>query len=333
MTRTTAPKIAVIGCGYWGTNHVRTLSQMGALAAVSDSDHDRACDVASEFGVSALAPDAVMSADFIDGVVLALPADQHPVLAKMALAARKHVLVEKPMALSVRDARSMVSLADENACILMTGHILRYHGAFQRVASLVDAGAIGTVRHMQSNRLAFGNFHERFDAVWDLCPHDLSLVMGLTDCAPDTLDARMMRFAGLPCDAAHLHMTFGDGVSAHIHVSRHSAYRERRFSVTGSEGMIVWDDFAPWPEKVALYTHEVWQEGGKTRFRLSDPDFQDLEPSQPLAAELTHFRHCIETGQEPLTSGRRAVDVISVLERASSGESERSRPLHERREV
>jgi predicted dehydrogenase len=317
MSEKTGPQIAVIGCGYWGANHARTLSGMGALAALGDRNPQRAIDLATEFGARALSPDDIISSDTIDGVVLALPADQHPKMGMAALEAGKHVMVEKPMALAVADAQAMVTLADERDLTLMTGHILRYHAAFEALARLVANGAIGELQHIQSNRLAFGKFHERFDALWDLGPHDLSLVLGLTDRAPQSVDARMTALAGDACDAAHLDMMFSGGVHAHIHVSRHSAYKERRFAVTGSKGMIVWDDFAPWPEKVALYHHDIWSENGKTRFRLFDPDFQDVEPSQPMAVELAHFRSCIETGSESLTSGRRGLAVLSVLEMAS----------------
>ena len=310
------PKIAVIGCGYWGRNHARTLAGLGALAGVVDAQAEACRVAAEEFATRALTLEAVLGDDAIDGVVCALPADQHPVVAAEALRAGKHVLVEKPMALSAQDARELVALAAERNRVLMTGHILCYHKAFERVFSLVDAGAIGKVRHIQSHRLAFGKFHARFDALWDLGPHDLSLVLALTGQAPSDVFGRGVRLAGGQIDAAHVHLGFADGVTAHVHISRHSPYNERRFVVSGTEGMIVWDDHADWPNKVALHTHRIWEEGGGRHFTLSDPAYQDVEAGMALTDELLHFMDCIAHGTTPQTSGQQGLDVITILEKA-----------------
>lgn len=312
-----AVKIAVIGCGYWGVNHVRTLAQLGALAAVCDADMGRAGEIATAHGCQARALDDILADVAIDAIVCALPADQHPLVAMAALEAGKHVFVEKPIALTADKARAVADLADAKGRVLMAGHILRYHNAFGAVMALINDGAVGSVRHIQSHRLAFGKFHDRFDALWDLGPHDLSLVLAVTGRAPDTVDGVTTAYAGTACDAAHVHMRFAGDVTAHIYVSRHSPYNERRFVVTGTEAMIVWDDFADWPQKVALYRHKVWQEEGGNQFSLDDPAYVDVRAGMALTDELSHFMDCIASGKTPLTSGRQAVDVIDILERAA----------------
>lgn len=313
-----AAKIAVIGCGYWGANHVRTLAQLGALAAVCDADRARATAVAEAHGCVARSVDDVMADATIDGVVCALPADQHPIVASRALNAGKHVFVEKPIALSADKARAVADLADQKNRVLMAGHILRYHNAFGAVMNLLADGAVGTVRHIQSHRLAFGKFHDRFDALWDLGPHDLSLVLAVTGQGPSHVHGVTNAYAGAACDAAHVHMRFAGDVTAHIYISRHSPYKERRFVVTGTEAMIVWDDFADWPQKVALYRHKVWQQDGANQFSLDEPTYVPVESGMALTDELSHFLACVETGETPLTSGRQAVDIIDVLEKAAN---------------
>lgn len=314
---TDGPQIAVIGCGYWGANHVRTLAELGALAAINDRHLERAEALAGKHGSVARSLDEILADDAIDGVVCALPADQHPLVATQALKAGKHVLVEKPMALTADTARFVADLADAQNRVLMTGHILRYHPAFRVVMAQVRSGVLGAIRHVQSHRLAFGKFHDQFDALWDLGPHDLSLILAVTGHGPSKVIGHRVAFAGEACDAAHVHMDFGDALTAHIQVSRHSPYKSRRFVITGTDAMVYWDDFADWPQKVAIYRHKVWQEDGKTQFSLDEPDYIPVTPGQALTDELSHFRDCIITGETPRTSGRQAVDVIGILERAS----------------
>lgn len=312
-----AAKIAVIGCGYWGSNHVRTLAELGVLAAVCDADMARAADLATSHGSVARTLDDILADTAIDGIVCALPADQHPIVATRALDVGKHVFVEKPIALSADKARAVADLADARGLVLMAGHILRYHNAFGAVMGLLAKGAAGTVRHIQSHRLAFGKFHDRFDALWDLGPHDLSLVLAVTGQGPIDVQGITTAYAGAACDAAHVHMRFEGDLTAHIYVSRHSPYRERRFVITGSDAMIVWDDFADWPQKVALYRHKVWQEDGANQFSLDDPTFVPVKAGMALTDELSHFLDCIAEGKAALTSGRQAVDIIDILEKAA----------------
>lgn len=318
MNDTKGPRLAVIGCGYWGANHVRTLGEMGALHAVADVNLERAETLAQPFGAKAVAPDAVFADSDVDAVVLALPAHLHAEFALRAIADGKHVFVEKPLSLSSTDGANVVEEAATAGRILMTGHILRYHNAFVALAERIAAGELGDIRYVQSHRLGFGKFHARFDALWDLAPHDLSLILTLARGEPERVRGERRGVSIGTTDLAHVHLDFAGGLGAHVHVSRHSPYRERRFTVIGSKGMAVWDDLADWPRKLALFRHTIDPNGTNWDFSLSEPEYADLKPNMALTDELAHFIACIESGETPLTDGRQGVAVLRVLEQAGA---------------
>ena len=173
------PRLAVLGCGYWGSNHIRTLKGLGVLHAVSDLNRARAEGFASEQDCLAIEPEALFSRDDVDAIVLALPPQFHAEMAIRAVEAGKDVLVEKPVALTVADAEREVAIAKARGRIFMVGHVLRFHPAFEKLKSLVDAGELGEVRYIHSHRLGLGKFHTENDALWDLAPHDLSMILAL----------------------------------------------------------------------------------------------------------------------------------------------------------
>ncbi|WP_421857463.1 Gfo/Idh/MocA family protein [Oricola sp.] len=309
-------KIAVIGCGYWGANHVRTLGELGVLAAVADLDLARAAELAAPFGAKACAPDDVFADPAIDAVVLALPAQLHAQFALRALADEKHVFVEKPLALSSADAAHVADMAATAGRVLMTGHILRFHNAFVALQEIVASGALGEIKYVQSHRLGFGKFHAQFDALWDLAPHDISLILTLTGSEPERVTGIRRDVSVGSTDFAHVHMDFANGMGAHVHVSRHSPYRERRFAVIGSDGMAVWDDFLDWPQKLAICRQRIDRNDTGFEFALSEADYVPLEANMALTDELRHFISCIESGDVPHTDGRQGVAVLRVLEAA-----------------
>lgn len=317
MTNPKGPRLAVIGCGYWGANHVRTLGQMGVLHAVSDIHPGRAEDLARPFGAQAMTPDEVFADDEIDAVVLALPAHVHAEFALRAIADGKHVFVEKPLALSSADGARVVEEAAIAGRVMMTGHILCFHNAFVALQARIAAGDLGEIRYIQSHRLGFGKFHARFDALWDLAPHDLSMIMTLAGGEPERVTGVHRGVSIGSTDLAHVHLDFANGINAHVHVSRHSPYRERRFTVIGSKGMAVWDDLADWPAKLAVYRHSIEPNGSNWNHALSEPEYVPLDANMALTDELSHFIDCIATGGTPRTDGRQGVAVLRVLERAS----------------
>ncbi len=312
----TKPRIAVIGCGQWGQNHVRTLHQFGALAALADGSGDRAADLSQRFGVPARSAQDILADPGIDAVVLALPARLHGEMGRAALRAGKDVLIEKPIALDVEDARRTAEAAKAAGRHLMVGHVLRFHPVFEALVAAVEAGRIGTVRHMISTRLGFGRFLG-MDAVWDLAPHDLSLVLKLAGSAPETIETISRAILSEETDTADIRMAFAGGISAEVHVSRVSPFRDRRFTVVGTDGMITFDDLAPEGQKLALYANTVRREGSAFVMRSADAEYLETEPGLPLDRELRHFILCIETREAPETGAAEAVETVRILAEAS----------------
>jgi predicted dehydrogenase len=309
-----APRIAVLGCGYWGSNHIRTLKSLDALHAVSDSNRARAEGFATEQDCEAIAPEELIRRDDIDAIVMALPPQFHADFAISAVEAGKDVLVEKPIALTVADAERAVTAARANGRIFMVGHVLRYHPAFEKLKGLIDGGELGQVKYIHSHRLGLGKFHTENDALWDLAPHDLSMILAITGQAPIEVRGEGAAILDNLSDFAHLHMRFPSGVRSHLFTSRLNPYRERRLTVVGTKAMAVFDDVEPWTRKLAVYRHAVWQDSGQWAFTANEPAYVEIDDAgMPLTRELEHFIDCIGTRSEPRTSGAEAITVLRIL--------------------
>jgi len=307
------PRIAVLGCGYWGSNHIRTLKALGALHAVADANAARAEGFASEQDCLAIAPDALFTRNDVDAVVMALPPQFHAATAEKAVANGKDVLVEKPIALTVEDAERAVRAAEAAGRVFMVGHVLRFHPAFEKLKSLVDEGELGEVRYIHSHRLGLGKFHTENDALWDLAPHDLSMILAITGAEPVEVRGEGAALLDHLSDFAHLHMRFPNNIRGHLFTSRLNPYRERRLTVVGTKAMAVFDDVEPWERKLAVYRHAVWQDSGHWAFTANEPSYVPVAQGMPLTRELEHFIHCIRTRERPRTDGEEAVRVLRIL--------------------
>ncbi|OCW59263.1 Gfo/Idh/MocA family protein [Hoeflea olei] len=313
MPSASLPKIAVVGCGYWGTNHARTFAELGALAAVSDRNPERAEALAARHGVAAVAVEDVLADPEIDGVVLALPPHHHADQAVAVLEAGKHLLVEKPIALSVSDARRVVDAAEGTGLVAITGHVLRFHPAFEALEAMVASGELGAVRYIHSHRVGLGKFHAENDALWDIAPHDLSLILALTGETPVKVRGEGSAVMNRLSDFAHLHLEFPGGIRSHVFTSRLNPYRERRLTVIGSKAMAVFDDVAPWDQKLALYRHKLWETEDGWQSEMVDPNYVPLPDGLPLSRECAHFLECIAHGATPRTPVADGLAVIEIL--------------------
>lgn len=307
------PRVAVLGCGYWGSNHIRTLKGLGALAAVSDINTHRAEGFAAERDVPAIPVDELFSREDIDAIVMALPPQFHAENAIRAVEAGKDVLVEKPIALNVADAEREVQAARNNDRVFMVGHVLRFHPAFEKLLELMKQGELGEVRYVHSHRLGLGKFHTESDALWDLAPHDLSMILAITGCEPSEVRGEGAAIIDQLSDFAHVHMSFPNGMRSHLFASRLNPYRERRLTVVGTKAMAVFDDVEPWNRKLAIYRFEVWQDNNQWAFTADEPEFIPVNEDMPLTRELQHFLHCIETREDPITNGAEAIAVLRIL--------------------
>jgi predicted dehydrogenase len=307
------PRIAVLGCGYWGSNHIRTLKSLGALYAVSDANRARAEGFASEQECLAIDPDEIVTRTDVDAIVMALPPQFHADFSIRAVEHGKDVLVEKPIALTVPDAQRAVAAAEANKRIFMVGHVLRFHPAFEKLKELIDSGELGEIKYIHSHRLGLGKFHTENDALWDLAPHDLSMILAITGTEPLEIRGEGAALLDHLSDFAHLHMRFPNDLRSHLFASRLNPYRERRLTVVGTKAMAVFDDIQPWEKKLAVYRHAVWQDSGQWAFTQNEPSYVPVEGEMPLTRELQHFLSCIETRAAPRTDGEEAIRVLKIL--------------------
>lgn len=320
MNGTTArdvPRIAVVGCGYWGKNLVRNFHALGALAAVCDNDAAILADMAGRYGAPAMTYDAILADTALDGVVIAAPAASHEALVRAALEGGKHVFVEKPMALDVENAIQLCRLAENESLILMVGHLLQYHPAFLKLTEIVRGGTLGKLQYIYSNRLNLGKVRREENILWSFAPHDVSMILSLVGEEP--IDVRAVgtsyRERG-NADVTTTHLIFPGGVRAHIFVSWLHPFKEQKLVVIGESGMAVFDDGEDWDRKILLYPHKIdWVEGIPHPSR-ADPEPQALDESEPLRLECEHFLICMAKGIQPRTDGEEGVRVLRVLNAA-----------------
>ena len=307
--------IALIGCGMWGRNIARNLSRLGALSAVCDNSPERAESFATQFDSYARSFDAILSDETINGVMLATTANSHKALAIQALEAGKHVYIEKPMALTLDDAKAIHHTALATGKQVMVGHLIRYHPAFITLQEQMTSGAIGKVKHIQANRLAMGRIRNTESVLFDLCPHDLSLILALAGDLPKTVICHgVSHVTSGVVDILSTGLGFADGLSANMQTSWISPYKEHRLTVTGETGSLVFDDTKPWNEKLTLYQDSITQSGALFVIERASPLALPVPESEPLKDEISAFIDLCDNAIIPPTNSDEALRVQEVLE-------------------
>ena len=308
-------RIALLGCGYWGRNWARNLSELGVLALVCDPEKEgleRAIETAPSVSVGVDFERAFQSRE-IDGVVIASPAETHYRLARQAIEAGKDVLVEKPMTLDSKDGIELTRLATDSGRILMVGHLLEYHPAILRLQELISAGDLGPVNYIYSNRLNFGKIRTEENALWSFAPHDIAVILRLFGDTP--LDVTCSGGNYLTPELADVTVSclrFESGKRAHIFVSWLNPFKEQKLVVVGQSRMACFEDTSN--NKLALYDQRVdFLEGLPVLQRNGCQNLGLLE-KEPLREECIHFLECMKTRQQPLTDGASGVRVLKVLE-------------------
>lgn len=316
-------RIGVVGYGYWGSKHVRVLASVpGVEVSVVDSDEQRLHEAKLSFPWvrTASALDDVL--DDLDAVVVATPPATHGVVALGALEAGKHALVEKPLAVTVADAERLVDAAARNDAHLMVGHTFEYNPAVWRLKESVVSGDLGTVLSIDAARLNLGRYQHDCNVVWDLAPHDISIISYLLDEVPQTVSVWAQRNVGeLHPDVAYLRLDFAAArASAFVHVSWLDPCKVRRVTVAGEKKMAVYDDMSE--EKVRIYDvgvdpanvdEQAASHAMPVSYRSGDIVSPYIPFSEPLLVQNSHFVECIRTGQRPRTPGERGLDIVRVL--------------------
>lgn len=312
-------RVAVIGCGAWGGNLVRTCAELGALGAVVDADPVAAARQAAAWGAPALTLAQALEDARLDAVVVATPAATHAAICRLALEHGKDVFVEKPLAFDLAEAEVLAGAVRRSDRVFMVGHLLRHHPAFQTLLAHVRRGDIGAVRYLTASRLNLGRIRVHENAFLSLSPHDISMVLAVVGETPDRVDAAGRAFVTPDVvDEAHVDLWFPSGAHAHLAASWLSPYKEQKLVVVGETGALVFDDVRPWPEKLWRRDQAVTTTAAGPAAVGADPAFVDLTPESPLTREIRHFLECCRTRDAPLTGIEEAVLVQRVLEHAQS---------------
>ncbi|CAK8718576.1 MAG: UDP-2-acetamido-3-amino-2,3-dideoxy-glucuronate N-acetyltransferase [Candidatus Electronema aureum] len=310
--------IAVIGTGYWGKNLVRNFYNLGSLHMICDSRPEAVSSFMSQYpgvrGVQAFSE--VLADDAVQGVALSTPAVSHALLAREALLAGKDVYVEKPLCLSEEEGVELIALAKQQGRILMVGHLLWYHAAVTRLKELIDAGELGRIQYIYSNRLNIGKLRREENVLWSFAPHDISVILGLLGEMPESIQAQGGNYLHRKiADTTVSLLNFASGVRAHIFVSWLHPFKEQKLVVVGEGKMAVFDDTVPWSKKLALYPHSVEWSGNVPVAHKAEVEYITLEESEPLRAECQAFVDAIASRKPPYTDGKEGLNVLKVLNR------------------
>lgn len=309
-------KVCVVGCGYWGKNLVRTFGSIKRLYGLCDADPDRLKVLSESCPGAKLFADyeAVLNDGGVTAVALATPAESHYELARAALAAGKHVFVEKPLALDWQDGSEMAAMARDRNRLLMVGHLLQYHPAVMRLKQLVSTGVLGRIEYIYSNRLSMGKIRREENALWSFAPHDISVILSLVGQTPCQVIATGGAYLQPNiADVTMSNLLFDRGTRAHIFVSWLHPYKEQRLVVIGTKKMAVFEDTRP-DRKLMLFNKQIDLKNGTLEAAKPEATVIEFEETEPLLVECNHFVDCIEQEMQPRTPGEEGVQVLKVLQ-------------------
>ena len=319
-------RVGIVGFGYWGPNLARNFHEAAAseLVAIADVREDRLKRA------EALYPGACLEKEYqqlftlgLDAVVISTPPATHYPLAKECLEHGLHVLVEKPMTLNSKDAQNLIDLAHDRDRILMVGHTFEYNSAVVSLKKYIQSGELGEIYYIDTARLNLGLFQRDSNVLWDLAPHDISILLYLLDQNPISVSAQ-----GMPCvfegiyDVAYLNLAFPNKIPAFVHVSWLDPCKVRRVTVVGSKKMIVYNDVEN-EQKLKIYDKGVeappYTNGFgefQCNYRSGDILIPNIRIVEPLRQECQHFLDCITNNCQPCSCGEDGLKVVKILEAA-----------------
>jgi len=326
-----ATQVAVVGYGYWGSKHVRVLSTIPDVqVTVVDQDHGRLAEASAHHPAVRLAQSLDDVLDHVDAVLVATPPASHARLAMAALAAGRHVLVEKPLTTSVAAAELLVDTARRHDVQLMVGHTFEYNPAVWKLKEIVRSGMLGRILYVDAARLSLGRYQPDVDVVWDLAPHDISIISYLLDEIPVAAGVWAHHSLGLAqADIAYLHLEFpGAQTRAFVHVSWLNPDKVRKVTIVGERMMAVYDDMSD-NRRIMIYDVGVDPAGVDdaagahpmpVSYRTGDITSPFIPFSEPLLVQNRHFVSCIREGVACRTPGERGVDIVRVLAAADAAQ-------------
>jgi predicted dehydrogenase len=330
--------VGVVGCGYWGPNLVRNFKSLPncELRAMCDLSEARLKHMRG------LYPDVEGMTDFghmlngvgVDAVVVAAPVKHHFPLAKTALLAGKHTLIEKPMAACSAECEELIEIAQSKGLVLMVGHTFLYSAAVRKIAEIVQAGDLGEIRYINSRRLNLGLFQKDINVAWDLAPHDISIILHILEEFPLAVNCQGNAHVtpGIE-DVTNISLSFRHKRFATIQSSWLEPRKVREMTIVGTRRMIVYDDVQT-NEKIRIYDtrverpphHDTFAEFHYS-YHYGDIYIPYIKQEEPLRGECQHFLECIEKGAEPLTSGHKGLELVKILEAASASLKQQGAPV------
>jgi len=312
-------RVGQAGLGYWGRNLARNFDDLTDLRWLCDASEERRAEFAERYTDARVTGDfdELLAADDVDAVVIATPVPTHYPLARAALAAGKHVFVEKPPAMQVAEMEELIGLAESRGLVLMPGHLLLYHPAVQKLKELIDAGELGEVLCVYGNRQNLGIVRTNENALWSLGVHDLSVVLYLLDEDPEiaTANGRDFLTPGVE-DVVFCYLRFPSGKIAHMHLSWLDPHKMRKITVVGREKMVVFDDMEL-ERKVTIYEKGPWQPTetyGEWQTQTGDIFSPKISSDEPLRLECRHFLSLVAGEGDRLKVAHDGLAVVRVLE-------------------
>jgi len=329
-------RVGVIGYGYWGPNVVRNLQSLEncRLATICDQNSDAlqrakraypSVEVTTDFS-------GLLNSPQIDAIAVVTPVWTHFDLAKAALQNGKHVFVEKPFTSTPQQAEELIELADRKRLKIMVDHTFLFTGAVRKIRQLIDDGTLGALYYYDSTRVNLGLFQHDVNVVWDLAPHDLSVMDYLMQAKPEAVVATGGRHLSGLADIAFITVYFPGNVIAHINVNWLSPVKVRTTLIGGEKKMLVWNDLEA-DEKIKVYDKGVQMTGGRgvydllVSYRSGDIWAPKIEQTEALKVELEYFVDCVTNNRVPLNDGAAGLRVVKILEAADQSLKERGKAI------
>ena len=319
--------VGVAGCGYWGPKLVRNFQSIpGAnMQGVADVRADRLDHIRGVYpGVETTTSFEALLNSSVEAVAIATPVSTHYRMAREALLHDKHVLVEKPLTQNSSEAEALIELAEQRGRVLMVGHTFEYNPAVEYLKSMIAKGDLGRVYYVNCTRVNLGIFQKDINVIWDLAPHDVSILLYALGTLPSQVSARGAAYVQPKVeDVAYVTLSFPTGVLADVRVSWLDPCKIRRITVVGSKKMVVYDDVEP-TEKIKVYDKGVdappysdTMEQFRLSYRHGDITTPAISSAEPLELECRHFLDCIRSGRTPRSDGRVGLKVVKILEGAA----------------
>lgn len=330
--------IAVIGCGYWGMNYVRLISELPNtnLAMVCDARAERLQEVQQRYNVPVTTElDDVLKTN-IDAAIICTNATSHYTIASKLAQAGIHLLIEKPMTTTSADAEALIQHAEASNITLMVGHVFLFNPGIEAVKGYMDGSKIGEIYYLYASRTNLGPVREDVNAIWDLATHDIAIYNYLLGCQPEWISAvGAAVLHNRREDVGFVTLGYPDGIIGHIHVSWANPSKVREVVVVGSNLRIAFNDLNP-AEKVMIYEKGIAaaeiqpSSYGEYQLLVRDGDVISprIEIREPLKYQVQHFISCIENGTKPLSDGHAGLAVIRCLEAIDRSIQEKGQPMY-----